>query len=50
MGHASGTAGDSLSYHHNRKFSTFDLDHDDDKRHCAQIYTGGWWHGHCHYR
>ncbi|XP_068104938.1 ficolin-1-like [Hyperolius riggenbachi] len=44
-----GSAGDSLSQHHNMKFSTFDEDNDEkDDTHCASQYKGGWWFKSCH--
>ncbi|GFN90021.1 fibrinogen-related protein 3.1 [Plakobranchus ocellatus] len=42
-----GTAGDSLSYHNGRRFSTFDQDNDSSRGHCAQSYSGAWWYGSC---
>jgi len=44
----SGTAGDSLSYHSGKKFSTPDNDQDSWPRNCAEVFTGSWWHGSCH--
>ncbi|XP_048579243.1 uncharacterized protein LOC5521276 isoform X2 [Nematostella vectensis] len=44
----SGTAGDSLGYHNNRKFTTFDKDQDSHNDNCAVRYGGGWWYGGCH--
>ena len=41
----SGTAGDSLSVHNNRKFSTRDRDNGS---RCAQAYKGAWWYYGCH--
>ena len=46
----SGTAGDSLTYHNNQRFSTKDQDNDDrSDDHCAQRYTGAWWYRDCGY-
>lgn len=51
LSNGSGTTGDSLKIHHGMKFSTFDQDNDrDSNRHCAEIYTGGWWYNECHAR
>ncbi|XP_034481278.1 microfibril-associated glycoprotein 4-like isoform X1 [Drosophila innubila] len=45
LGKASGTAGNSLLYHHGSKFSTFDRDIDGESDiHCAEQSTGGWWY------
>lgn len=44
----SGTAGDSLTEHNGRQFSTRDYDNDNDiSRHCAQTFKGGWWYNFC---
>ena len=43
----SGNAGDSLSYHNTKKFSTKDRDNDIHSTHCAQVYKGAWWFGSC---
>ncbi|XP_078739064.1 fibrinogen C domain-containing protein 1 [Lampetra fluviatilis] len=48
IGEYSGNAGDSLSYHHGRAFSTPDRDHDGAAPHCAEAYRGGWWYRNCH--
>lgn len=47
---SSGTAGDSLSNHHNgAQFSTPDMDNDEwAVTHCAQRSHGGWWYNMCH--
>ena len=45
----SGTAGDSLSYHNGRPFSTRDRDNDAWSSHCAVSYTGAWWYGACYH-
>ena len=42
----SGTAGDSLAYHHNNMaFSTKDRDSSSS---CALAWTGAWWYNRCH--
>ena len=43
-----GDAGDSLTAHNNRKFSTQDSDNDTYKGNCAVIYKGAWWYYACH--
>ncbi|XP_018414660.1 PREDICTED: ficolin-2-like [Nanorana parkeri] len=43
-----GTAGDSLSYHKNQRFSTKDKDSGgSNKANCAVLYTAPWWHKAC---
>ncbi|XP_055624860.1 microfibril-associated glycoprotein 4-like [Toxorhynchites rutilus septentrionalis] len=49
LGSYNGTAGDSLSYHVNSKFSTFDNDNDENPNNCAVTYIGAWWYKSCHY-
>ncbi|XP_071790265.1 ficolin-2-like [Asterias amurensis] len=44
----SGNAGDSLSYHHNNMFSTYDYDGDNSGSNCASTYHGAWWYNSCH--
>ncbi|XP_055081221.1 LOW QUALITY PROTEIN: tenascin-like [Periophthalmus magnuspinnatus] len=44
----SGTAGDSMSYHNNRIFSTKDRDPVSFITRCAMSYRGGWWYKNCH--
>ncbi|XP_016981691.1 microfibril-associated glycoprotein 4 [Drosophila rhopaloa] len=47
LGQFSGTAGDSLKYHKDKKFSTFDNDNDDSRKNCAAEHGGGWWYHNC---
>ncbi|XP_059366109.1 tenascin isoform X1 [Carassius carassius] len=44
----SGTAGDSLTYHDGRPFSTRDRDSQPFITRCAMSYRGGWWYKNCH--
>ena len=48
--YSNGTAGDSLSVHHNgAQFSTPDMDNDEwSILHCAQRSHGAWWYNMCH--
>ncbi|XP_055884494.1 uncharacterized protein LOC106076304 [Biomphalaria glabrata] len=40
---------DSLTYHNDMKFSTFDNDNDlDTGGNCAAVFTVGWWYRSCH--
>ena len=44
----SGTAGDGLSYHNGRYFSTKDQDNDGtSSKHCAESLLGAWWYYNC---
>lgn len=47
VGKYSGTAGDSLRYHINKRFSTFDRDNDESSKNCAAEHGGGWWFHSC---
>ena len=45
-----GTTPDSLSYHHDRPWSTQDQDNDENIRdNCAILYKGAWWYNNCHH-
>ncbi|XP_067894106.1 tenascin-R [Heterodontus francisci] len=48
IGDYNGTAGDSLSYHQGRPFSTKDRDNDVAITNCAMSYKGAWWYKNCH--
>ncbi|XP_072096759.1 tenascin isoform X7 [Mobula birostris] len=48
IGEYRGTAGDSLSYHQGRPFSTRDRDNDVAVTNCALSYKGAWWYKNCH--
>ncbi|GFS09835.1 fibrinogen-related protein 3.1 [Elysia marginata] len=48
LGAYNGTAGDSLSYHKGRQFSTRDRDNDAYTENCALKDTGAWWYGSCY--
>ncbi|XP_067341371.1 tenascin-like isoform X4 [Channa argus] len=48
IGAYSGTAGDSMTYHQGRPFSTFDNDNDVAVTNCALSYKGAFWYKNCH--
>eukprot|EP00063_Salmo_salar_P018014 XP_013992849.1 PREDICTED: tenascin-like isoform X3 [Salmo salar] len=48
LGTYSGTAGDSMIYHHGRPFSTYDNDNDIAVTNCALSYKGAFWYKNCH--
>ena len=47
IGNFTGDGGDSLSYSHNARFSTYDRDYDTNSGNCASSYCGGWWYYNC---
>ncbi|GFR58142.1 fibrinogen-like protein 1 [Elysia marginata] len=47
LGAYNGTAGDSLSYHKGRQFSTRNRDNDAISENCAVNHIGAWWYGSC---
>ncbi|XP_055939972.1 fibroleukin-like [Argiope bruennichi] len=42
-------AANSLRYHNNHPFSTFDRKNDDFDQNCAATYKGGWWFNGCYF-
>ncbi|XP_009294426.1 microfibril-associated glycoprotein 4-like [Danio rerio] len=44
-----GGAGDSLAYHNQMKFSTFDKDQDNSVKNCAKLNLGAFWYRDCHH-
>ncbi|KAG8441303.1 hypothetical protein GDO86_006872 [Hymenochirus boettgeri] len=47
LGHYHGNAGDSLSWHSDKQFSTHDKDRDSYAGNCAHFHKGGWWYNMC---
>ncbi|XP_073478634.1 angiopoietin-related protein 6 isoform X1 [Aquarana catesbeiana] len=47
LGQYRGTAGDSLSWHNDKQFSTLDKDRDSYLGNCAHFQKGGWWYNMC---
>ncbi|XP_078492718.1 ficolin-2-like [Ciona intestinalis] len=45
----SGNAGDSLRLHNSIRFTTWDVDHDENSGHCAVRYHGAWWYRDCYH-
>uniref|UniRef100_A0A1A8JWT4 Tenascin C n=1 Tax=Nothobranchius kuhntae TaxID=321403 RepID=A0A1A8JWT4_NOTKU len=48
LGAYNGTAGDSMTYHNGRPFSTYDNDNDIAVTNCALSYKGAFWYKNCH--
>ncbi|XP_058034621.1 tenascin-N [Ahaetulla prasina] len=48
LGNYRGTAGDAMTYHNGRKFTTIDKDNDVAITNCAITHHGGWWYKNCH--
>lgn len=44
-----GSAGDSLSHHRNRSWSTPDQDNDEWEKNCARTRHGAWWYVKCYH-
>uniref|UniRef100_A0A3B3X455 Fibrinogen C-terminal domain-containing protein n=1 Tax=Poecilia mexicana TaxID=48701 RepID=A0A3B3X455_9TELE len=47
LGQYHGNAGDSLSWHNNKAFTTLDRDKDSYPGNCAHYQKGGWWYHMC---
>ncbi|XP_028267513.1 angiopoietin-related protein 6 isoform X3 [Parambassis ranga] len=47
LGQYHGNAGDSLSWHNNKAFTTLDRDKDSYTGNCAHYQKGGWWYNMC---
>ncbi|XP_016143181.1 angiopoietin-related protein 2-like [Sinocyclocheilus grahami] len=47
LGSYQGNAGDSLSWHNNKAFTTLDRDKDAYSGNCAHYQKGGWWYHMC---
>ena len=47
VGGYSGNAGDALSYHNNKMFTTRDHDNDSSASNCAISHKGAWWYSDC---
>ncbi|XP_056149269.1 tenascin-N [Lampris incognitus] len=48
IGRYSGTAGDAMTYHQGRPWSTVDSDNDIALGNCALTHRGAWWYKNCH--
>uniref|UniRef100_A0A8C3B0I0 Angiopoietin-like 2a n=1 Tax=Cyclopterus lumpus TaxID=8103 RepID=A0A8C3B0I0_CYCLU len=47
VGRYHGSAGDSLTWHNGKQFTTLDSDHDVYTGNCAHYQKGGWWYNAC---
>nr|XP_023646850.1 angiopoietin-related protein 2-like [Paramormyrops kingsleyae] len=47
VGRYHGNAGDSLTWHNSKQFTTLDRDHDVYTGNCAHYQKGGWWYNAC---
>ncbi|CAB1317263.1 unnamed protein product [Coregonus sp. 'balchen'] len=47
LGTYQGNAGDSLSSHNGKQFTTLDRDKDAFSGNCAHVHKGGWWYNSC---
>ncbi|XP_072289859.1 angiopoietin-related protein 2b [Eucyclogobius newberryi] len=47
IGRYHGNAGDSLTWHNGKQFTTLDRDHDTYTGNCAHYQKGGWWYNSC---
>ncbi|XP_041448259.1 ficolin-1-like [Drosophila obscura] len=47
LGAFTGDAGDSMTYHKNENFSTYDRDNDNNSGNCAVERMGAWWYDSC---
>uniref|UniRef100_A0A182LSB8 Fibrinogen C-terminal domain-containing protein n=1 Tax=Anopheles culicifacies TaxID=139723 RepID=A0A182LSB8_9DIPT len=50
VGRYSGNAGDSIAYHSDEEFSTYDQDNDKAPFNCANGFVGAWWFYKCYFR
>ncbi|XP_077370922.1 tenascin-N isoform X3 [Festucalex cinctus] len=48
IGRYSGTAGDAMTYHQGRPWTTVDSDNDIALGNCALTHRGAWWYKNCH--
>ncbi|KAG9273617.1 tenascin-N isoform X1 [Astyanax mexicanus] len=48
IGNYKGNAGDAMTYHQGRPFSTMDNDNDIALGNCALTHRGAWWYKNCH--